>query len=66
MRDSLDDERPPICPACGVTTGITVDDDGTVRAVCLECGFSDDEPVSASAVRGRYETDPRGQRREVP
>ena len=36
-----DDDRPPICPACGVTMGIIVDDDGTTRYVCLECGFSD-------------------------
>jgi hypothetical protein len=37
-----DDDRPPICPACGVTMGITVDVDGSRRDVCLECGFSDD------------------------
>jgi ribosomal protein S27AE len=37
-----DDDRPPICPACGVTMGITVDEDGSMRYVCLECGFSDD------------------------
>jgi hypothetical protein len=36
------DDRPPICPACGVTMGLVVDDDGTTRAVCLECGFSED------------------------
>jgi len=35
------DDRPPICPACGVTMGIAVDDDGTTRFVCLECGFPD-------------------------
>lgn len=40
----LDDDRPPICPACGVTMGITVDDT-VARFVCLECGFSDDEPA---------------------
>jgi hypothetical protein len=38
------DDRPPICPACWVTMGMTVDDDGTVGFVCLECGFS--EPSS--------------------
>jgi transposase-like protein len=38
MRDD-DDDRPPICPACGVTMGIVVDDDGTARYVCQECGF---------------------------
>jgi ribosomal protein S27AE len=37
-----DDDRPPICPACGVTMGITVDEDGSTRYVCFECGFSDD------------------------
>jgi hypothetical protein len=37
-----DDERPPICPACGVTMGMVVDEDGTTRYVCLECGFSDE------------------------
>jgi ribosomal protein S27AE len=33
------DDRPPICPACGVTMGITVDDRGAVRHLCLECGY---------------------------
>jgi hypothetical protein len=37
-----DDERPPICPACGVTTAIIVAEDGATRYVCLECGFSDE------------------------
>jgi predicted RNA-binding Zn-ribbon protein involved in translation (DUF1610 family) len=37
-----DDERPPICPACGVTMGIIVQEDGKTRYVCLECGFSDE------------------------
>jgi ssDNA-binding Zn-finger/Zn-ribbon topoisomerase 1 len=41
-RERDDDERPPICPACGGTMGIVVGDDGTSRYVCLECGFSDD------------------------
>jgi hypothetical protein len=36
------DDRPPICPACGVTQGIVVTDDSGTRFVCLECGFSDD------------------------
>jgi hypothetical protein len=40
-----DDDRPPICPACGVTEGIVVDDD-EVRFVCLECGFSDGDEAS--------------------
>ena len=41
----VDDERPPICPACGVTMGIILDEDGAARYACLECGFSDaDDP----------------------
>jgi len=34
------DDRPPICPACGVTQGMVMDGDKT-EFVCLECGFSD-------------------------
>ncbi len=34
------DDRPPICPACGVTQGIVMDGDRS-EFVCLECGFSD-------------------------
>jgi hypothetical protein len=34
------DDRPPICPACGVTQGMIVDGED-VEFVCLECGFSD-------------------------
>ena len=41
-KPDVDDERPPICPACGVTMGIIDDEDGTTRYVCLECGFSDE------------------------
>ena len=33
-----DDDRPPICPACGVTMGIVVEGDETAH-VCLECGY---------------------------
>jgi predicted RNA-binding Zn-ribbon protein involved in translation (DUF1610 family) len=40
VRDA-DDDRPPICPACGVTMGIATDD-GVTRFVCLECGFPDE------------------------
>jgi hypothetical protein len=39
--DSDEDDRPPICPACGVTMGIREDRTST-RFVCLECGFSDE------------------------
>jgi predicted RNA-binding Zn-ribbon protein involved in translation (DUF1610 family) len=34
------DDRPPICPACGVTMGIVAGEQD-VRYVCLECGFGD-------------------------
>jgi hypothetical protein len=34
------DDRPPICPACGVTQGMVMEGDKT-EFVCLECGFSD-------------------------
>ncbi len=41
-KPEADDERPPICPACGVTMGIIVHEDGKTRYICLECGFSDE------------------------
>ncbi len=41
-KPDADDERPPICPACGVTMGIIVNQDGATRYACLECGFSDE------------------------
>jgi tRNA(Ile2) C34 agmatinyltransferase TiaS len=40
MSDETDD-RPPICPACGVTQGMKETGDDVVF-VCLECGFSDE------------------------
>jgi predicted RNA-binding Zn-ribbon protein involved in translation (DUF1610 family) len=40
--DAEEDDRPPICPACGVTMGIIVGDDAATRYVCLECGFPDE------------------------
>lgn len=41
------DDRPPICPACGVTMGIVVRDERTsARYVCLECGFSEETDPS--------------------
>ena len=36
-----EDDRPPICPACGVTMGIVVGADGTATHVCQECGYPD-------------------------
>jgi hypothetical protein len=41
-RDEVDD-RPPICPACGVTMGIVLDARERPRHVCLECGFGEAE-----------------------
>jgi hypothetical protein len=41
-KPDANDERPPICPACGVTMRFIVDEDGTTRDLCLECGFSDE------------------------
>ena len=40
------DDRPPICPRCGVTMGLVDDKHGGVRHVCLECGFSDQDSDS--------------------
>jgi transcription initiation factor TFIIIB Brf1 subunit/transcription initiation factor TFIIB len=54
-RPDADDERPPICPACGVTMGIVVDDEGAARYVCLECGFSDE--LTARSANDRRRTD---------
>ena len=45
-KPDADDDRPPICPACGVTQGIVVTNDEP-RFVCLECGFSDGEGADA-------------------
>lgn len=42
IKPDADDDRPPICPACGVTMGIVVEENGSTRYVCLECGFSDE------------------------
>ncbi len=36
------DDRPPICPACGVTQGMVLTDEQP-KFVCQECGFSDSE-----------------------
>jgi Zn ribbon nucleic-acid-binding protein len=49
------DDRPPICPACGVTMGIIVNENGATHFACLECGFSDETtPLSVSDDRPRY------------
>ena len=44
-KPDADDERPPICPACGVTMGMVVNEDGATRYVCLECGLSDEKTL---------------------
>ncbi|CAB4702153.1 MAG: hypothetical protein F2663_07085 [Actinobacteria bacterium] len=41
--DAGKDDRPPICPACGVTMMLTVGDDGELHYSCLECGYPDGE-----------------------
>jgi ribosomal protein S27AE len=41
------DDRPPICPACGVTQFMVVDGDD-ISFVCLECGFTEGEDGSAT------------------
>jgi tRNA(Ile2) C34 agmatinyltransferase TiaS len=41
------DDRPPICPACGVTMGMVGADDGSLVFVCLECGFDESDGTAA-------------------
>ena len=48
-----DDDRPPICPACGVTMGIVMDENGATRHVCLECGFTDEVTLRSVSDDGR-------------
>jgi hypothetical protein len=51
-REPLDpDDRPPICPACGVTQGIVMDGDES-EFVWLECGFSDRRDPASSEREG--------------
>jgi hypothetical protein len=41
----MDDERPPICPACGVTmvpAALSARDDATGDWICLECEETDE------------------------
>ena len=54
-RREVDDDRPPICAACGVTMGIVIDENGATGYVCLECGFSDE--MTARSTRDRRRTD---------
>jgi hypothetical protein len=50
-KPEADDDRPPICPACGVTMGIVVGENGATRYVCLECGFSDELTLGSASDR---------------
>ncbi len=52
---AADDDRPPICPACGVTMGIVMDEDGATRYVCLECGFSDEATLRSAQALSPFE-----------
>jgi ribosomal protein S27AE len=45
--DEPDDDRAPICPACGVTSFLVAEGDD-VAFVCIECGFSDAEADSGA------------------
>jgi hypothetical protein len=38
--DEPDDDRAPICPACGVTNFLVLRDD-EASFVCVECGFDE-------------------------
>jgi hypothetical protein len=42
-----EDDRAPICPACGVTEFLVADGE-EVAFVCVECGFSDESPDPAA------------------
>ena len=42
-----EDDRPPICPACGVTQGMVVTSGGETTFVCLECGFTDERSLNS-------------------
>jgi len=46
-QDDRNDDRPPICPACGVTKFMVADGDD-VAFVCVECGFVEGEAGSAT------------------
>ena len=48
-KSEADDDRPPICPACGVTMGIILDGEGATRYACLECGFADEVTVRSAS-----------------
>jgi len=54
------DDDPPICPACGVTMGIVIDEEGATGYVCLECGFSDELTARSAHDRRRIDARPDG------
>ncbi len=41
--DEPDEDRAPICPACGVTNFLVADGDELIY-VCVECGFDERTP----------------------
>ena len=47
--DPMDDERPPICPACGVTmvpAGLSAREATASDWVCLECEETDESDLT--------------------
>jgi hypothetical protein len=38
----VEDDRPPICPGCGVTMFVISGEDAEAHEVCVECGFADE------------------------
>jgi len=51
-----DDDRPPICPRCGVTmvpAALSADDDPEGEWVCLECEELDEESEPRTLASGR-------------
>jgi Zn ribbon nucleic-acid-binding protein len=44
-----EDDRPPICPACGVTQGMVMSENDETTFVCLECGFADERSMNSRA-----------------
>lgn len=39
---AVEDDRPPICPGCGVTMFVVLGQDAETHEVCVECGFADE------------------------
>lgn len=53
LEEAPPDDRPPICPACGVTMGIVTTDDGAPADACLECGFGEEDAYPGRDTRSR-------------